>query len=132
MLAFDESQFLTGLPQGHDRTTTLFANMDDILHVCTNLPVFSLFVSRFGRFYGPPPKITQWQWFYGMRSPPPSPITEVGFDHLANRAMENSVTLERVVQTDWIAHLGRPAYIYFTSWIEELLTSLLDQAWCLL
>jgi hypothetical protein len=48
------------------------------------------------------------------------------------RAMENTVTLERVVQTDWIAHLGRLAYIHFTSCFGEPLTSLLEQVWYLL
>jgi hypothetical protein len=108
MLAFDESQFLTDLPQGHDRTTTLFADMDIVLQRIRSLPIFSLFVSRAGRFYEPPPK-TEIRSFY-TRPQPLNPITEVDFDHLAYHAMENTVTLERVVQTDWIAHLGRPAY----------------------
>ncbi len=110
MLAFDESQFLTDLPQGHDRTATLFADMDYVLQKIINLPVFSLFVLRAGRFYEPPPKIVI-RSFYGVPIPPRIPITAVGYDHLAYGAMENTVTLERVVQTDWIAHLGRPAYI---------------------
>jgi hypothetical protein len=113
MLAFDESQFLTDLPQDHDRTTTLFADMDNVLRWIGSLPIFSLFVSKFGRFYEPPPK-AELPWIY-MRPSPLFPITEVGFDDLAYDAMENTVTLERVVQTDWIAHLGRPAYIYFTA-----------------
>jgi hypothetical protein len=111
MLAFDESQFLTDLPQGCNRTTTLFADMDDLLFRFSALPIFSLFISRAGRFYEPPPKKIS----PIMRPPPLSPITELGSDDLAYRAVENTVTLERVVQTDWIAHLGRPAYIYFTS-----------------
>jgi hypothetical protein len=116
MLAFDESQFLTDLPQDHDRTTTLFADMDNVLCWIGSLPIFSLFVSKAGRFYEPPPKAElHSSVLFHMRPSPLFPITAVGFDHLAYNAMENTVTLERVVQTDWIAHLGRPAYIYFTS-----------------
>ena len=44
-----------------------------------------------------------------MRPPPLSSITEVGFDDLVYGAMKNTDTLERVVQTDRIAHLGCPA-----------------------
>ncbi|KAF8495186.1 hypothetical protein F5888DRAFT_1712863, partial [Russula emetica] len=81
-----------------------------------------------GRFYEPPPKIRLHSSVpFHRRKPPLFPITEVGFDHLAYDAMENTFTLERLVQTDWIAHLGRPAYIYFTSCFGELLTSLLEQ-----
>ena len=131
MLAFDESQFLMDLTQGHDRTATLFADMDHVLHKITNLPIFSLFISRAGRFYEPPPK-TEPHPLLMRRRPPLTPITEIGFDDLAYSAMENTVTLERVVQSDWIAHLGRPVYICFTSCFGELLTSLLEQVWCLL
>lgn len=127
ILAFDESQFLTDLPHGQNRTTTLFADVDGVLHNIRALPIFSLFISRAGRFNERPPKT---KLLY-MRSPPLTPITEVGFDDLAYSAMENTVTLERVVQTDWIAHLGRPAYICSTSCFGELLTSL-EQVRCLL
>jgi hypothetical protein len=133
MLAFDESQFLTDLPQGYDRPMTLFADMDDVLHRISSLPIFSLFISKAGRFYEPPPKAElHSSVLFHKRPPPLRPITEVGFDDLAYDAMENTVTIERVVQTDWIAHLGRPAYICFTPCFGELLTSLLEQVWCLL
>ncbi len=102
MLAFDESQFLTDLPRGH---TSRYSSL------FTNIDdVLSLY----------------------MRPQPLCPFTAVGYDHLAFPALENTVTLERVVQTDWIAHLGRPVYIRFTSYLGEPLTSLFEQVWCLL
>lgn len=112
MLAFDESQFLTDLPPGHDRTATLFADVDDVLSRIRDFPIFSLFVSRAGRFYELPlPKTVKRSFYTLPPNMPRDPITEVHLDVLAYGAMENTVTLERVVQTDWIAHLGRPAYI---------------------
>ncbi len=39
---------------------------------------------------------------------PLDPISEVCFDDLALPARENTVSLDRVVQTEWISHLGRP------------------------
>jgi hypothetical protein len=40
------------------------------------------------------------------------PISEISFDDLAFPAMENTVTLDQVVQMDWISHLVRPLYVY--------------------
>lgn len=132
MLAFDESQFLTDLPRGHtSRYSSLFTNIDDVLS--TPLPIFSLFISKAGRFHEPTPKAKlHSSVLLYMRPQPLCPFTAVGYDHLAFPALENTVTLERVVQTDWIAHLGRPVYIRFTSYLGEPLTSLFEQVWCLL
>jgi hypothetical protein len=119
-LAFDESQFLTDLPQGHNRTRTLFTDAGMFCIGSALLPIFSLFVSKAGRFYLPPPKIRLHpSVLHDMHPPPVSPITEVGFFYdLAYGAMKNIVMSERVVHPHPIAHLGRPAYIiyiYFTS-----------------
>lgn len=106
--------------------------MDFLWYLTKNLPIFSLFVSKAGRFYDPPPRtVLRFSYMSPLHQPPLSPITEVVFDKLAYGAMENTVPLERVVQMDWIAHLGRPAYIYFTLSFGELFI-LLEQAWCLL
>jgi hypothetical protein len=114
MLVFDESQFLTDLLQGHNRTGTLFTDVDNVLHWISILPTLSLFASKAGGFYESPPKIRLHPsvLHHIMRLPPLSPIAEVGFDDLAYGAMKNTDSLERVLQTDQFAHLGRPAYIY--------------------
>jgi hypothetical protein len=63
---------------------------------------------------------------------PLDPISEVCFDDLALPARENTVSLDRVVQTEWISHLRRPLYIHFTYSFQEQLTSHLEQVWLLL
>jgi hypothetical protein len=113
MLAFDESQFLTDLPQGHDRTTTLFADMDSVLYFISSLPIFSLFVSRAGRFYEPPPKIRLHPLvLLYMRPPRLFPITEVGFDHLAYGATENTVTYVRASGANRLDRSSRTPCVY--------------------
>ena len=46
--------------------------------------------------------------FKSVQKYQPHSITEVSFDDLALPAREDTVSLDRVVQMDWISHLGRP------------------------
>jgi len=43
---------------------------------------------------------------------PFDPISEISFDGIAYPALENCATLDQVVKIGWIAHFGRPLYVY--------------------
>jgi hypothetical protein len=40
------------------------------------------------------------------------PITETGFDQFALNAKEGEITLDQVMEEDWICRLGRPLYVF--------------------
>ncbi len=50
---------------------------------------------------------------------PFNPITIVSFDCLAFPVEERSVTLNQVVQMEWISHLGWPLYVSSVHCIEN-------------
>jgi hypothetical protein len=91
--------------------------------------VFYLFLSTAGRF----------NLFYPEIGSDPSrriqeanlstldPITEISFDELAYPALENEIILSRVVEMDWMCHLGRPLYAIFSCPLSEQLTFHLEQ-----
>ena len=115
VLAFDESQVLTDTSKNSGRI--LFFELRRTLRELVYLAIFSLFLSTAGIFL-PRPSPSE------IRSDPSTrvakvdlvlldPILEISFDDLAFPVEENTVTLDRVVQIDWICHFGRPLYVYF-------------------
>jgi hypothetical protein len=118
ILNFDEAHLLTNLPEYHP-SWTLFSKLQRVLREVGDMPIFSLFVSTAGRpdLFSPE-----------TRSDPSSqittldPISEISFDDLAYPAYPNSVTLDRVVELDWISHLGRPLYVQSANSFDVQLT----------
>ena len=108
IFAFDEAHVLTS-PSGVV-SWNLFIELRRILRATHEDPIFSLFLTTTGRF----------QLFSPAISSDPSsrvinndlgvlhPVSEISFDTLAYSAKENTVSLHRVTQIDWIARLGRP------------------------
>ena len=114
ILPFDESHILTDNPK--DQGWTLFSELRRTLREIVVWPIFSLYLSTAGSFHLFSP---------GIKSDPSSrvtnaillpldPISEISFDDLAFPAQAGIVSLDRVVQTDWMSHLGRPLYVHFT------------------
>lgn len=112
IFSFDESHILTDTPK--DAGWTLFVELRRTLRELVDLPIFSLFLSTVGRFHLFSPEIRSDPSTRVAKADlvPLNPITEVSFDDLAFPAKEDTVTLGRVVQVDWISHLGRPLYAY--------------------
>jgi hypothetical protein len=80
------------------------------------LPFFFLFLSTSSKFRDPSLE-TQWDPSSRRRIANDGrlalpPITETGFDQLAFTAVEGQTTLEEVMTDCWIAHLGRPLYVF--------------------
>lgn len=123
IFAFDEAQILNDNPPR--RRWNLFSELRRILRRISRSAIFSLFLSTKGNF----------QIFSSEIRPDSSnrvrdasyrdlnPITEISFDDLAYSAPPNAVTLDRVVQMDWIFHLGRPLYVHFDYSFGEQLIS---------
>ena len=93
---------------------TTFSMLIHALRKILPLPIFSLFVSTTGKIRPPAPKIIPHHGDCVFDPPPPlQPITEIVFDDLTFPALENTVSLDRVTQADWMSHLGRPLYVHF-------------------
>ena len=112
IFAFDNAHVLTDTPITD--SWNLFSELHHILRRIYKLPIFSLFTSK------------------GGKSNLSSAISEISFDDLAYSALENTVTLDRVVQIDWMSHLGRPLCVHPGYLFRKQLTSYLDQVWVLL
>ena len=128
ILAFDESHILTDNPKFCG--WTLFSELRRTLRGIVNQAIFTLFLSTAGRFHLFSPRIQSDPSGRVTNSSqqPIDPITEISFDDLAFKAKENTVSLDRVVQTDWISHLGRPLYDHFSYFFhEQLLTQALGR-----
>jgi hypothetical protein len=112
VFAFDEAHTLTDNPP--DKEWSLFLELRRILRQTRDFPIFSLFLSTAGRFnlFSPAIRSDPSNRVRDPSSRPLDPITEISFDDIAYLALENSVTLDRVVQMDWISHLGRPLYVH--------------------
>lgn len=125
ILAFDESHILTDTPK--DTVWTLFSELRRTLRGVIDFPIFSLFLSTAGRFHLFSPEIRSDP---SNRIPnfddPLHPISEISFDDLAFPGKEDTVTLDRVVQLDWISHLGRPLHVHLTCSSGQQLTSHLE------
>jgi hypothetical protein len=118
ILSFDESHTLTDTPKYS--TWTVFSELRRVLNKINYLPIFSLFLSTAGKVlsYSPVKQSNPSRRAMPLDLPPLQPISEISFDALAYPAMEDDVMLSRVVQTDWISHLGRPLYVHlhWPSW----------------
>lgn len=126
VFAFDEAHTLTDNPP--DKEWSLFLELRRILRQIHNLPIFSLFLSTAGRFnlFSPAIRSDPSNRVRDPSSRPLDPIPEISFDDIAYPALENSVTLDRVVQMDWMSHLGRPLYVHSSYPSREPLISHLE------
>jgi hypothetical protein len=115
VLAFDEAHTLTDNPPNQIEWN-LFSNLRRVLRQIKHLQIFSLFLSTAGRFnkfspdihFDPSDRIRDQE--PGNR--PLDPISEISFDDIAYPALKDTVTIDRVVDIDWICHLGRPLYVH--------------------
>jgi len=109
VLAFDEAHILTDEPSAQD-DWNLFSELRRILRQINDLAIFSVFLSTAAHFDKFSPDIRS-DPSARARDPehrPLSPITEISFDDIAYPALKDTVTMNRVVEIDWISHLGRP------------------------
>ena len=116
ILAFDESHIPIDNPK--DWSWTLFSELCRTLREIVDWPIFSLFLSTAGSFHLFSPEIKEdnsGRVINGLLSP----ISEISFDDLAFAAQEGTVSLDRVVQTDWMSHLGRPLCVHLTYAFRE-------------
>jgi hypothetical protein len=119
ILAFDESHILTDNPTNW--SWTLFSELRRTLREIVDRPIFSLFLSTAGSFHLFSPEIKEdnsGRVTNGLLCPL-NPISETSFDDLAFAAQEGTVSLDRVVQMDWMSHLGRPLWVHFPSAFRE-------------
>jgi hypothetical protein len=126
VFAFDEAHILTDNPPDDD--WNLFLELRRILRQIHKFPIFSLFLSTAGRFNLCSSEIRS-DPSNRVRDPsfrPLDPISEISFDDLEYPALKDTVTLDRVVQIDWISHLGRPLYVHSSYPFREQLTSQLE------
>ncbi len=113
VLAFDEAHVLTDNPPGQPGWN-YFLELRRILRQFHRHPIFSLFLSTAGCFNQLSPEIRSDPSARAREpdNPPLDTITEISFDDLAYPTFKDSVSLMRVIQTDWICHLGRPLYVH--------------------
>ncbi|KAF8330456.1 uncharacterized protein EI90DRAFT_3060807 [Cantharellus anzutake] len=110
VLAFDEAHALTDNPRQTD--WNLFSELRRTLRQIQDFPIFSIFLSTAGRFNKFSPEI---------RSDPSARVRE------PDNPLKDTVTIHRVVETDWISHLGRPLFgSYWDKFPDEL--AILDSA----
>ncbi len=123
VLAFDEAHLLTDNPpdQGH---WNLFLELRRYLRQIQELPIFSLFLSTAGRFNQFPPDIHSDPSARATEpgNRPLDPISEISFDDIAYPALKGTITIDKVVEIDWISHLGRPLYVHPSYPFRELLS----------
>ncbi len=122
LLSFDESHILTDIPKYS--SWTVFSELRRVLREIVDHPIFSLFLSTAGSFHQFSPEIRSDPSgrITNHKLTPLHPISEICFDDIAYPAKEYTVSLDRVVKTDWISHLGRPLYVHFTYSFQEQLT----------
>jgi hypothetical protein len=108
VLAFDEADTLTDNPR--EQNWNLFTELHRILRQIHHYQIFSLFISTAGRFNKFSPDVH-----------PLCPISEISFDDLALPALKDTVMMQKVVEIDWMVHLGRPLYVRPVSFRELLL-----------
>jgi hypothetical protein len=101
VLAFDEADTLTDNPPQQEHWN-LFSELCRVLRQIQHIPIFSLFLSTAGRFdtFSQGPDIHSDRLL--------DPISEICFDDIAYPALKDTVTMDSVVKTSWISHLGRP------------------------
>ena len=119
VFSFDEAHILTDIPPREE--WNLLLELRCTLRQIHMLPVFSLFLSGGGRFFpelrsvllDPSPRVRH----LGCRHL--DPITEISFDDIAYPTTEGAITLDRVVQVDWMSHLGRPLCVHSSDHFRE-------------
>jgi hypothetical protein len=123
VLAFDEAHVLTDNPPDQEHWN-LFLELRRFLRQIQELPIFSLFLSTAGRFNQTPPDIHS-DPSARAREPdnrPLDPVSEISFDDIAYPALKGTITINKVVEIDWISHLGRPLYVHPSYPFRELLS----------
>ena len=93
---------------------SLYSELCCCLSKFVGLPIFTLFLSTAGKFHlFSPPRLSDYssRVVLGANWVLP-PITETGFDQFTLDAKEGKITLDRVVEVDWICSLGRPLYVF--------------------
>jgi hypothetical protein len=123
VLAFDEADTLTDNPP-NETDWNLFSELRRVLRQIQHLQIFSLFLSTAGRFDKLSPDIYL-DPSARAREPeyrPLDPISEISFDDIAYSALKDTVTIDRVIEIDWISHLGRPLYVHPSYPFRELLS----------
>jgi hypothetical protein len=128
ILSFDEAHLLTGLPQrppSQHLDWTLFSELRQVLRELVDIPIFSLFLSTAGsaNLFSPAIQSDPSSLVTNLQKLTLHPISEISFDDLAYPALESSVTLDRVVELDWISHIGRPLYVQSAYSFSVQLTS---------
>jgi hypothetical protein len=112
ILSFDEGHMLTTIQV--EQGVPLFTELVWALHLITviDLPIFSLFLSMPPIFHSFSPKYQAdpSSRVVNLDLLLPPPITEISFDDLSSPAIEDTVTLDKVIGDRWISHLGRPLY----------------------
>ena len=126
VLAFDEADALTDNPP--NKGWNLFSELRRVLRQIDRLPIFSLFLSTAGRFDKFSPVIRH-DPSAQAREPdnlPLDPISEISFDDIAYPALKGTITIDNVVKTSWLSHLGRPLYVHPSYPFRELLSYQLE------
>jgi hypothetical protein len=126
VLAFDEAHTLTDNPRYPPGRAdwNLYSELRRILQQIDHLPIFSLFLSTAGRFDQFSPDIRS-DPSARAREPdnrPLDPISEISFDDIAYPALKGTITMDRVVEIDWLSHLGRPLYVHLSYRFREPLS----------
>jgi hypothetical protein len=119
-MSFDEPHVL--MDGEREGEWSSFSELRRILQRLDNHFVFSLFLSTAGnfQFLSPDIKSDPSSRVLNNRLLPFHPITEISFDCIAYPAIEYEISLYRVIQIDWIAHLGRPLCVFFVHFIGKL------------
>jgi len=130
IFSFNEAHILTGNPQKTRSAShwSLFSELRRILREISDHAIF-LFLSTAERCHLFSPEIRS-DFSKRIQNSGLStldPITEVSLDDLAHDAPEKDIMLTRVVEMDWMYHLGRPLYVPFSYPFSEQLTSHLEQ-----
>jgi len=123
VLAFDEAHTLTDNPP-EQKGWNLYSELRRILRQIDHLALFSLCLSTAGRF-------DQFSANIHPRAREPKnrsldPISEISFDDIAYPAFKGTITIDRVVEIDWLSHLGRPLYVHRSYPFRELLSYKLE------
>jgi hypothetical protein len=123
VLAFDEAHTLTDNPPGQ-AGWNLYSELRRILQQIDHLPLFSLFLSTSGRFdqFSPDIHSDPSARARELDNRPLDPISEISFDDVAYPALKGTTTIDRVVEIDWLSHLGRPLYVHRSYRFRELLS----------
>ena len=127
VLAFDEADTLTDNPRWQ-KHWNLFSELRQVLQQIQHLPIFSLFLSTAGRFDKFSLDIPS-DSSARVRQPDIrflDPISEISFDDIAYPALKGTITMDNVVEIDWISHFGRPLYVHPSHPFKELLSYLFE------